>query len=624
MCGIAGQLGMRSIEPRFIRHTLQLMSRRGPDHQDHRTWIEPTGRRCDLLHSRLSIIDLDPRSNQPFTIGGKSIVFNGELYNYREIRRELERDGFAFQTESDTETLLAAIHCYGWSVLDRLEGMWAFAVYDRDDGSLTLCRDRFGEKPLYMHRDDQGLTFGSEPKFIFGLRGKQCDVDEEHLCRFLVNGYKSLYKRLGRTFFRDLTELPPATIVRIDCQGQETRRSYWQPEYTIDESMTLEDAVAGARERLIRSVELRLRADVPIAFCMSGGVDSNSLISIAKNVFDYDVHGFTIVNSDSRYEEQDIVEQSVADLGIRHTNIPVDTADFLPKLRNLISHHDAPVYTISYFAHWLLMDAVAAHGYRISVSGTAADELFTGYYDHHLLYLSEIHKDQPLFTESAQAWREHVKPIVRNPFLQDDTAFVDNPGLRDHIYLNADAFSKRLVSPWSEPFKEEMHTPALLRNRMLNELFHEVVPVILHEDDANAMYFSIENRSPFLDRRLFEFCNRIPTRHLVSNGHAKFVLRESMRGIIPDAVVNNRRKVGFNAPILSFLDVHDPDVREQLLDQSPIFDIVQRAAIERMLSEEDLPNSESKFLFYFLATKMFLENQSASLVPNAVSTPQAA
>jgi len=546
-------------------------------------------------------------------IGTKSIIFNGELYNYREVRGALDKTGYNFRTESDTEVLLAAINHFGWSVLDRCEGMWALAVYDSSDESLTLCRDRFGEKPLYVLHNETGLYFGSEVKFIQALVGRSLDVNLDHFHRFLVNGYKSIYKTPGVTFYKDLTELAAASTLRIDSGGTQTTRKYWQPQCDIDESMTREDAVAGARERLIRSVELRLRADVPIAFCMSGGVDSNSLISIAKNVFDYDVHGFTIANTDERYEEQDVIEQAVAEQGLRHTNIPVDTKDFLPKLRMLVQQHDAPVYTITYFAHWLLMQAVADHGYRISVSGTSADELFTGYFDHHLFYLAEIHEDAALFEHARKSWEQTVKPIVRNPSLQNPYMFVDNPSFRDHAYLNADVFSSRLTSPWHEPFHETNYTDRLLRNRMMNELFHEATPVILHEDDLNAMYFSIENRSPFLDRDLFDFCYSIPTRHLIRDGFAKVILRDAMRGIVPNCVLDNPRKVGFNAPILSFLDVHDPDVREYLLDNSPIYDHVRRDTIEEILGRPDLPNSESKFLFYFLTSKMFLEEQSAAL-----------
>jgi asparagine synthase (glutamine-hydrolysing) len=585
------------------------MRRRGPDHAAHKHWVNPAGRQVYMLHSRLNIIDLDERANQPFHIAPKWMAFNGELYNYLEVRNELKANGHAFHTASDTEVLLRAIDHFGWSCLGRCEGMWAFAVYDEAEGSLTLCRDRFGEKPLYVYRDDTGVYFGSEVKFISALRGQPLEVNVDQLYRYLVNGYKALYKE-GHTFYNGLTEVPAATTMHFDATTRATSQNYWQPTFQPDEQMTYAEAVAGARQRLIRSVELRLRADVPLAFCMSGGVDSISLISIAKKVFNYDVHGFTIANTDARYEEQDMVEHAVAELGIRHTSIPVDVKGFLPKLQTLVRQHDAPVYTITYFAHWLLMESIAQHGYRIAVSGTAADELFTGYYDHHLAYLYEVRDEPALYEASVQAWKRHIQPIVRNPLLGNPTAFIDNPDLRDHIFLDAAEFAEYLTEPWSEPFAEKHYADGLLRNRMMNELFHECVPVILHEDDLNAMYFSIENRSPFLDRQLFEFCFTIPSRYLIRHGRAKAVLRDAMQGIAPERVMSNRRKVGFNAPIFSFLDVKDPEVRSYLLDRSPIFEHVKRAKIEALIAKPDLPNSESKFLFYFLNSKIFLEQMA--------------
>lgn len=610
MCGIAGYYGTTDIPQERIAATLGLMRRRGPDHADYRRWVTVTGSNVFLLHSRLSIIDLDPRSNQPLNIGRKWISYNGELYNYVELRDELTSLGHDLRTRSDTEVLLLAIEHFGWSVLDKCEGMWAFAVYDEADCSLTLCRDRFGEKPLFLYRDATGLYFGSEVKFIVSLLGRRLKVNYDHLYRYMVNGYKALYKQ-GRTFFNGIEELRSASFLRLDANGNEQTRLYWNPTFDPDDEMPYEEAMAGVRQRLIKAVELRLRADVPLAFCMSGGVDSNSLISIARNIFHYDVHGFTIVNTDLRYDEQDMVEYAVSSLGIRHHAVPVDTGGFLTKLRTLVAYHDAPVYTITYFAHWLLMQCIAEQGYRISVSGTAADELFTGYFDHHVFYLCEVQGLCDLFSSSLRSWQQHIKPIVRNPYLSQPDLFIENPNIRDHIYLDAESFASFLATHWSEPFAETYFTDNVLRNRMLNEMFHEAVPVILHEDDLNAMFYSIENRSPFLDRDLFEFCHKIPTRHLIRDGFAKVLLRDSMRGIVPSLILDNHRKVGFNAPIFSFLDVHDPEVRAYLLDESPIFDHVRRDKIEALIQQPDLPNSQSKFLFYFLTSKMFLEEFSA-------------
>jgi asparagine synthase (glutamine-hydrolysing) len=444
-------------------------------------------------------------------------------------------------------------------------------------------------------------------KFIAALAGVALRPDLDHLFRYLVNGYKALYKHPA-TFFEGVREIEPGGALVLGPAGG-TRLRYWSPDLAPrrESAMSYDEAVAAARAALIRSVELRLRADVPLAFCLSGGVDSNALIAIAKRVFGYDVHGFTIMNTDARYEERAMVETAVAELGLRHTAIGIDTGAFLEKLRLLVRQHDAPVYTITYYVQWLLMRAVAAEGYKISISGTAADELFSGYYDHHNAYLAAIADDPALYAESLAQWREHIAPIVRNPYLQDPEVFRKAPALRDHIYLDAEKFAGFLRRPWTEAFAERRYDDELLRNRMVNELCHESVPPILHEDDLNAMYFSIENRSPFLDRALYETCQRIPTRHLVRRGRAKAVLRDAVRGIAPDAIVDNPRKVGFNAPILDLLDPRDPDVRAWLLDESPIFEHLRRDRIVDLIDKSHLPNSESKFLFYFVNAKLFLE-----------------
>jgi asparagine synthase (glutamine-hydrolysing) len=436
--------------------------------------------------------------------------------------------------------------------------------------------------------------------------------DLNHLQRYLVNGYKSLYK--GRsTFLEGVTELPAGSWLRIDGEGHEQCGSYWKPVVVPDGAMSYDEAVVGVRQHLERSVALRLRADVPLAFCLSGGVDSNALVAVASRVLGYDVHGFTVVDSDPRYEEGVLARHSATALGIRHTELPVTSAGFLDDLRTLVRYHEAPVATISYFVQWRLLGEVARQGYRVSVSGTAADEILSGYYDHHLFYLHDVQREATLFDASLLAWQTHVRPLVRNPLLRDPGRILDDPGSRDHVYFEAEQFSRMLQCPWAEAFEEVRYTQAgVLRSRMLNELLHESVPVILHEDDLNAMYYSIENRSPFLDRPLVDFCGTIPTRHLMRDGYAKALLRDAVRDLLPAAVVDNRRKIGFNASILSLLDVRSRAVRDVILADSPIFDVVRREAIAPLLDATELPNSASKFLFQFLNAKFFLEQQGAS------------
>jgi asparagine synthase (glutamine-hydrolysing) len=609
MCGIAGAYGRRLPSADALRAASAALAHRGPDGEGLYTNVQ-RDHAIALVHRRLAILDLHTRSDQPFRFGDGVLAYNGEIYNYVELRTDLQGLGHVFQTTGDTEVLAHALQEWGEDALDRLEGMWALAWYDERRATLLLSRDRFGEKPLYLWKREGVLYFASEVKGLAALAGSWPSVNEDHLVRYLINGYKALYKT-AETFYRGVEELPAATCLSATDGVVAGPRRYWTPAVAPDEELSYQDAVSATREAVIKAVRLRLRSDVPLAFCMSGGVDSNTLIATAQRVLNCQVHGFTIVNTDARYDEQALVDVAVQELGIRHTPIRLEQRSFLGNLRRLVASHDAPVYTISYYVQWQLMAAIAAEGYKVTISGTGADELFTGYYDHHNLYLYEVRRDPTHHAAALAAWRMHQASVVRNPFLQDPDLYLKDPTRRDHIYLKADVFAGWLRQPWAEPFVEVDYGAGLLRNRMLNELFAEAVPVILHEDDLNAMSFSMENRSPFLDRGLFETAYRVPVRHLVQDGRAKAVLRDAMRGIVPDAVLDSRRKVGFNAPILELLDARDPEVRATLLDDSPIFDLVKKEKIEALLDEATLENSASKVLFSFVNMKMFLEQQAA-------------
>ncbi len=610
MCGIAGYIGSRPPAEGEIARAQSWMRHRGPDDQGIYRHEFADGHSIILLHTRLSILDVSSRAAQPFRHREKVLCYNGEIFNYRELRQELLCRGLQFQTESDTEVLARWLANDGSDALDSCEGMWAFAFYDEADGSLLLSRDRFGEKPLYLHRTTHGIYFASEVKLLRAMLGREFAPDLAQLTRYLVNGYKSLYKS-GSTFFEAIEEFPPGECLQIDASGSEHRFVYWRAGFEQqDPAMSYEAAVSGTRDALRRSVEIRLRSDVPLAFCLSGGVDSNALVGVAKNLLGADVHGFTIVNTDERYEEAELVDHAVAEFGIRHTSVSIDKTKFIERLRRLIRIHDAPVYTITYYAHWLLMEAVAREGYKVVLSGTGADELFSGYYDHHNAYLS-VMKGHDGYPEALDNWRRYVAPIVRNPYLSDADYYADNPDRREHIYLDADVFAGNLKSRFNETFEERRYSDDLLRNRMANELMHESVPVILHEDDLNSMSYSIENRSPYLDRGLFDWCQRIPTRHLVQNGRAKSVLRDAVKGIAPDRVIDNPRKVGFNAPVMDFLDLAESDTRCALLDDGKIFEFVRKEAVEELVAAGDLANSRSKFLFNFLNARLFLEEYAS-------------
>jgi asparagine synthase (glutamine-hydrolysing) len=607
MCGIAGYFGSSVLDPHYLKQASQALKHRGPDDEGFYT-NKFQDNNVALVHRRLRIIDLEERSNQPFIFNHTVLIFNGEIYNFKEIRKQLEELGHVFKTSGDTEVLAHALHQWGENALQRLEGMWAFAWYNELNGNLILARDRFGEKPLYIWSKNNGLYFASEVKGLKALANESPRINENHLLRNLVNGYKSLYKT-NETFYLDVKDLSPGTFLKINSNGKSSFHKYWSPKLTENHNLSYLDAVEMTRDAVVNATKLRMRSDVPIAFCMSGGVDSNSLISVAAKILKCEVHGFTIANTDARYEEESAVNRSVKELGIKHTSVKLEKQNFINNLKSLIKHHDAPVYTISYYVHWLLMQSIASKGYKVTISGTAADELFTGYYDHHNLYFYEISKNKVLYIKSLDNWNKYQEKIVRNPYLKDPNLYFKNKNFRDHIFMNNDLFASFLKKEWKESFVETNYTNSLLRNRMLNEMFEEVVPVILHEDDLNAMYFSMENRSPFLDSTLFDLAYSIPSQYLIKDGRAKAVLRDAMRGIVPNVILDERRKVGFNAPILDLLDLNDPDIKDYLLDDSKIYNLVKKDNIEKIIKDKSLSNSTSKFVFNFLNTKIFLENQ---------------
>lgn len=603
MCGIAGYIGKNIINERVINNTLNVMKNRGPDHQNSFSCVYKETN-IYLLHSRLSIIDLEDRANQPYTFNGNTLVFNGEIYNYIELREQLKAKGYTFDTDSDTEVVIKAYVEYGMDCVQYFNGMWSFVIWDDRQKKIFLSRDRFAEKPLYYYEDNGGFYFASEIKAIQLLLQKKLEINYDHLKRYLVYGYKFLNKT-SEEYFHGIRQIEFASNATIDCDLNLTQSKYWKPKTNIKD-MTLDDAIEGSKHHLLESVKLRLRSDVPLAFCLSGGVDSTSLASIAKKEFNYDVSTFSIIDPDTRYNESDNIQATIDDLDCKNVLVHLSFENMLERLQGLVEYHDSPISTISYLVHSMLSENINNHGYKVSVSGTAADELFTGYYDHFNLHLYEM-RDHPEFDKFLNDWQDHTGNFIRNPYLKNPKLYFEDQSIRAHNHLNSNIFASFLVDDFSIDVNENIYTDSLLRNRMLNELFHESTPIILHEDDLNSMQYSIENRSPFLDVNLFEFVNSIPNEYLIRDGYGKFILRKAVDGILNDKVRLDRRKKGFNASINSILNLKDSSTIDYLLSESPVFEIIRRDKIEELLKRDHFENSYQKFLFNFLNAKIFLE-----------------
>jgi asparagine synthase (glutamine-hydrolysing) len=604
MCGIAGAISKIDISSERINQTLGLMKNRGPDGSRSEVIIF-NNHKIFLLFSRLSIIDLEPRAMQPFSRGALKIITNGELYNHIELRKELNSLGHHFKTKSDTEVMLAAWEQWGESSLDRMEGMWAFALVDIDKQQVTLCRDRFGEKPLYVWETSEAYYFGSEPKYLATLAGIKPNINYEQISRFLVNGYKAIYKR-PQTFFQNFGEIAPSNYLTFSDNGSSSRARYWDLKYA-PAHMDEKTAVDGVRAHLKNSMKVRLRSDVPVALCLSGGVDSTILSGMAVHDFNENIGTFSIIDDDERYNEKENIDAQVSFLGCTNYKIHTSQDNFWDRMSKLIAYHDKPISTLSYYLHSFMSEQISNLGCRVAISGNGADELFAGYYDHYSFWLAEM-SSRSNHSKLIADWTNSYGKYVQNPILQNPDVFLHNSAERDHIYLNAEEFSSWLIEPFCEPFTESRYSDNILRNRMLNELKHETIPVILHEDDRNSMFYSVENRSPYLDRNLAEFLFTVPSRHLIKDGFAKYLLRSAGTGYVSETVLWDKRKKGFNAPIDSLINRKDPQTKDRLLCQSPIFDIIKKEKIERFLQQDMKDNSLSKNLFSFVSVKLFLEH----------------
>ncbi len=606
MCGIAGYIGSRKFSITEINKILSIMARRGPDSNGYKL-IKKRGQDINCFFSRLSILDNKKRSDQPYVYKDKVLIFNGEIYNYLEIQNLLKKNGYTFNTSSDTEVLIKSLDFWGEKAIKKFEGMWSFFYYDLKRDISILSRDRFGEKPLYYLNRGNEFLFGSEIKFIQKIYNKNLEINFEKLENFLKYGYKILFKK-NNEYFKNIYSVPPGHYIKIHKNKVELKK-YWNI-FFVKNSMNENQTINDLKNKLFDSIQLRLRSDFPIAFLLSGGIDSNALAHISKKIFGYDVNTFSIISKDKKFDESHLIDYSLKSLGSKHKNLKINfkNCDFLNKLRQQTNYHDSPVTTINSFLQFLLLEKVKSDKFKVCISGIGSDEIFSGYYDHHLLYLNEIKNNREIYKNSLQNWKQKIHPLVLNKFLKNPKLYQKNPNFRDHIFQHSsfkkDIFKKKI----EKKFFENKYVNNLMKNRMVNELCHEIVPVVLKEDDLNSMYHSIENRSPYLDSKLFSACLNMSSKFYIKNGLAKWPLRKIIENIVPDKIRLNPRKVGFNASLKEVFNLSLKDNYDFIKKDSPIFQIIEKKMLLKLINKKNYSGIENNFLFNFISSKIFIEN----------------
>ncbi|MHB8160200.1 MAG: asparagine synthase (glutamine-hydrolyzing) [Thermoleophilia bacterium] len=557
MCGICGFSGFQDEE--LLGRMLGTLVHRGPDDE---------GRLSDgdfsLGHRRLSIIDLEtghqPIHNEDETLW---IVYNGEVYNFRELRQELEALGHRFYTRTDTEVLLHAYEQYGEDCVKRFNGMFALAIFDRRRRSLFLARDHFGIKPLYYYYDGDtsgdgsgsgSFLFASEIKALLEWTGLERAPDDEIVYEYLLYGW---HEHRPETFFKGIRKLPAAHYMVVDESGVRTER-YWDiedPDRPVTSAVELPRQAREFGDLLEDSVRRRLISDVPVGSCLSGGLDSSAIVCIMdrllkKSVPESVAIGDRLKTFSAVYPGEHLDESEYIDLVLQETAaegnfIYPEHDEFFAELEKFVFYQEEPLVSTGPYAQWCVMRDVARK-VKVVIDGQGADELMAGYTPYFFVYFQQLKAERRYLTMLREmlAARDVALPFFRK-YLSDRF----KPGRKvEARSLIAGGFYERF-----QPDQRRRHSAKTLRGRLHEDTFVHSLPALLRYEDKNSMAFSVESRVPFLDPRLVEYIFSLPAEAIIGSGWNKRVMREALSGILPEKIRRRRWKVGFTTPEMAWL-----------------------------------------------------------------------
>lgn len=539
MCGIAGIYDDdRPIASELVPRMLAVLEHRGPDGSGVRAVADEA---VALGHRRLAIIDTTDAAAQPMTCAHDRyvITYNGEVYNYVELRAELEQLGVRFRSGSDTEVLLAGYAEWGESVLERLNGMFAFAIYDRVERTLFCARDRLGVKPFVYIWDGHRLGFASETKALLaaGLASGQRSPDA--IYEYLARGYTTA----GRSFFAGVEQLPPGHALRLTPGGSFTTWRWWDAaSFPVVEDRSVEEWVACVADLLDDAVRLRLRSDVPVGAHLSGGLDSSAVVAAAARHSSDPIQTFTgAFVDDADSDERVYSRMVVAHTGAVAHEVELSVDELAGHFERIAWHMDEPIAGPGVFPQLMVCDLVAQAGVKVVLGGQGGDELFGGYLRHRALHLRRRLRDRnPVVAAGAAI---SLLRLVRGELSRvRRTATRVGDGQLAPSFLAA-------VDP---ELRDEVRRPALslgsARELMLWDL-RNYLPALLHVEDRTSMAASIESRTPLLDYRLVELALAMPERLHFTGGVPKPVLRAAVAPWLPAPVVQRRDKRGFPTPL---------------------------------------------------------------------------
>ncbi len=567
MCGIFGFLARKApmsgeLNAELLRSATHSLSHRGPDAQGIVGWTDEglflgndqlfsQRLRLGLGHCRLKIFDLSDAGNQPMKDAyGNWLVFNGEIYNFKDLRKELSSLGYRFVTETDTEVILAAYAHWGKDCVRKFNGMWAFVLYDSSKRCLFISRDRLGIKPLYYVFHQENFLFSSEVGAFFQCPGLKPYIIREKLASYIID---HKIDNEPDTIYKDIKELRGGHCMQVNLDSCYCHIwSYWELPEETDLELSDDAALERFSELVEDSVRLRLQADVPVAITLSGGIDSTVISVAASRLQGTTAHTFTSrFPNDPAIDESTYAMQVVESLGFNHSFVEPAIDRLIEEEPILTQHQAMPFGTLSIYVHWAILSRIGSLGFPVVLSGQGGDELFLGYERYHAsVALSQWPNLLNLLKTTIQASRHSQLSIAQT---MAQLAYFSLPALRRYIKFQK---IKKIYNP---DLLTKMHTPEFevfsdLRQLQSSELREKVMCRYLRFDDRNAGALGMETRIPFLDYRLVEFAYRLPLRHKIRNGWTKYLLRRYISTHVPKTVTWRKHKFGFNSPQSKWTD----------------------------------------------------------------------
>ncbi len=587
MCGIAGILSNdhhQTDHHRLVCMT-NALTHRGPDGEGH--WNNPEGT-VALGHRRLAIIDLSKDGTQPFVFSPRfTLVFNGEIYNYPELRSTLTSKGYTFRTSSDTEVLAAAYDCWKLDCLPYLDGMFAFAIWDEADQQLFMARDRFGEKPLYYTYQNNTFLFASECKALWAA-GVEKSWNHLMLLNYLSNGHTQNALDAGLSFFKGIEQIPPGHYGVFKLREQHfTVNMYWDLDKQATVKMTEEEATEQFIHLLKQSISRRLRSDVAIGTSLSGGLDSSSIVAMIDGILKgnneqplYNRHAFTAIFPGYEKNEKFYAESVSAQFGLHQHTVEPTLDGLINDWERLCYHQEQPFGSASVYAQFKVMERAAKEGVTVLIDGQGADEILAGYPRYVHWYLQEqitrfrfgfamqerirLQQNNISFDWGFPNYMAALFPVVANAALEERERkkILVHPHLDpDYIHAHYDKYYSVYKPPVSK-----------LNDMLYFNTMQQGLGELLHYADRNSMAFGREMRLPFLSHELAEFIFSLPAHYKIHYGFTKWILRNAMKDQLPDNIVWRTDKVGYEPPQKKWMEhpalrerIHE--ARKKLIDQ---------------------------------------------------------